>query len=116
MTREEAREVLIREKTYLNGGPDVNIHEYEEALGIAIEALRQMPCEKNDPLTLEELRQMNGEPVWIEGEETWGIVAVDGFGPWADKPFAVFRYKSVTCTYDIERRGLKCYRRKPEVK
>mgnify|MGYP001098626866 FL=1 len=39
----------------------------------------------NDPLTLDELREMDGEPVWIEyipspGEETagfWGLVSAD---------------------------------------
>ena len=28
--------------------------------------------EKNVPLTLEELRQMNGQPVWIVEEPDWG--------------------------------------------
>ena len=82
---------------------------------MAIEALRQMPCEKNDPLTLDELRQMNGQPVWIDQENAWGFVAVDEVGLWAGKPFVVFRYKCINCNYDVEMRGLKCYRRKPEV-
>ncbi len=44
----------------------------------AIAALRaQQEAEKNEPLTLDELRNMNGEPVWCvdgSGDETWGLV------------------------------------------
>ena len=36
-----------------------------------IEALRKPP---NDPLTLEELREMAGEPVWNDTMKQWAIV------------------------------------------
>ncbi len=40
---------------------------FQEALVLALAALRaQQEAEKNDPLTLEELRVMDGEPVWVE--------------------------------------------------
>lgn len=35
--------------------------------------------EENEPLTLEELRGMDGKPVWIEnkiGESGWGLVSL----------------------------------------
>ena len=57
------------------------------------------------PLTLEELRQMHGQPVWIGQESAWGIVNIDYEG----KPFVTFYYNKVRCEYDIERRGLACY-------
>lgn len=36
---------------------------YKEALDLAIAALQEQ--EQNEPLTLEQLRDMHGEPVWI---------------------------------------------------
>ena len=30
----------------------------------------------NEPLTLEELREMDGEPVWVERENAWSIVEI----------------------------------------
>ena len=69
---------------------------------------------KNKPLTIEELRQMNGEAVWVERENTWAIVCVDSNGPYKGQPFAMFRYENIRCDYDIERRGLRCYRHKPK--
>ncbi len=54
-----------------------------EALETAISALRaQQEAENNDPLTLDELRKMDGEPVWcIDGSgcERWGLVNADVF-------------------------------------
>ena len=57
---------------------------YYEALDMAISALRQQEhfrevTKKVEPLTLEELRKMDGEPVYIvENTEYWSIV--NGFG------------------------------------
>lgn len=31
---------------------------------------------QNEPLTIEELREMDGEPVWVERENDWGIVEI----------------------------------------
>ena len=49
-----------------------------EALELAITALHaQQEREKNKPLTLDELRKLNGEPVWLvdgDGNELWGLV------------------------------------------
>ena len=79
------------------------------------DALREK-AERDDPkpLTIEELRHMHGEPVWVDDEKTWGIINIDDYGQWKGKPFITFYYKSVRCDWDIERRGLKCYRYKPK--
>ena len=34
----------------------------------------------NEALTLEELREMDGEPVWVDTMKRWGIVRVCGYG------------------------------------
>lgn len=34
----------------------------------------------NEPLTLEQLREMDGEPVWFDAIKRWGIVRVCGYG------------------------------------
>jgi hypothetical protein len=50
----------------------------EEARRVAISALRAQQ-ERENPLTLKELRQMNGEPVWIipnRGIAKWYLVDV----------------------------------------
>ena len=54
--------------------------DYAVAFEMAISALRaQQEAEKNDPLTLEEPRGMNGEPVWVQSPRMpeygrWAIV------------------------------------------
>lgn len=63
----------------------------------------------NEPLTLDELREMDGQPVWIGDEKTWGILQV-----WDDnnvdavfsRPRGCIRVKSVIWK--------KIYRRPPE--
>lgn len=58
--------------------------DYAAAFDVAIAALRaQQEAEKNEPLTLEELREMDGQPVWLNSlgenfDNGWYIiVAVD---------------------------------------
>ena len=77
MTRERAAE-LLSEVTVLDDP------EMAEAHRVAISALRQQEhfrevTKKVEPLTLEELRQMDGEPVWVvygEDECMWALVEV----------------------------------------
>lgn len=59
----------------------------------------------NDPLTLEELREMDGEPVWCARWGVWGLVDI-GFS-------AVITRKG---DLDINDEGIheRLYRRKPE--
>ena len=76
MTREEAAKLL--EKQFDESCGDYRYQnkdklDYEDALWLAIAALRELDAKENQkPLTLEELRQMNGEPVWIVEHPDWG--------------------------------------------
>lgn len=43
-----------------------------EALSMAVNALQTTPALRNDPLTIEQLQEMDGEPVWIVEHPDWG--------------------------------------------
>ena len=57
----------------------------------------------NEPLTLEELREMDGEPVWFDTIKRWGIVIVRS---------AEVSVLTKSGEFDVTR--LKFYRRPPE--
>lgn len=59
----------------------------------------------NEPLTLEQLREMDGEPVWFDTIKRWGIVRVCGYG---------ISVLTKSGEYDVTR--MKFYRRPPEGK
>lgn len=69
----------------------------------------------NDPLTLEELREMDGEPVWVERpgyESRWALVQV-----WAKSTDVIYLMlnNGVVLYPQVELdSGAKIYRRKPE--
>ena len=84
MIREEAIEWMQEEKASFERAPDLNgcpMTEYwQKAIDVydmAISALRQQDhfrevTKKVEPLTLDELRKMDGEPVWIvAGDVSW---------------------------------------------
>lgn len=86
-------------------------------------ALRaQQEAEKNEPLTMAELLEMPGEPVWCAEYQCYGIVKVETVGCWANKPYLVGSWHdpkygtAVDFEYDIKKRGLTLYRRKLEEK
>ena len=68
----------------------------------------------NNPLTLDELRQMDGEPVWVEEVEHWALIDIEKGGQWDGVPFAIWAENGARFTYNIKDRGLHCYRRPPE--
>lgn len=77
MTAEEAIERLSLLRIF--DAPDLN-----DAVKMAVVALRaQADTPPNDPLTLEELREMDGEPVWVTpmrgsgGFSVWMLVDVE---------------------------------------
>lgn len=82
-----------------------------------IDALAPIP---NDPLSKEQLREMQGDPAWCKELQCWGIVKCEPTGRWANKPFLIGvwchpDYKTaVNFEYDIEAQELTLYRRKPE--
>ena len=78
MTRENAIEILRKNRP--TSDPRPCGVELCDAVDMAISALRQEDhfrevTKKVDPLTLDELRQMEGQPVYIvENTEYWAIV------------------------------------------
>ena len=68
----------------------------------------------NEPLTLDELREMDGEPVWVEEVKHWALIDIEKSGQWAGIPFAVWAENGANFTYNIEGRKLHCFRRPPE--
>ena len=87
--------------------------DFEDALWMAISALRQKERfgEANKALTLDELRQMDGEPVWVQSPGIpeygrWAIV--EGVGE-----NCLFLHDDFTC-HDYGKTWL-AYRQKKEV-
>lgn len=60
----------------------------------------------NEPLTLEQLREMDGQPVWCEDVERWAIVSVSDAGKWKGIPFALFEENGARFEWNIEGREL----------
>ena len=110
MTRERAAE-LLSEVTVLDDP------EMAEAHRVAISAIRQQyhfrdVTKKAGPLTLDELRQMDGEPVYcveITGRQEWLFRRdggfVDMYGEFTSDDFMV---------WDNYGKLWWCYRQKPE--
>ncbi|SCI59488.1 Uncharacterised protein [uncultured Clostridium sp.] len=67
-----------------------------------------------EPLTLQELREMAGRPVYCPDADGYGIVKCETKGHWAGIPFLVGAWHedgvAVNFEYNIKKRGLKCYR------
>ena len=57
----------------------------------------------NEALTMEELQEMDGEPVWVDTIKRWGIVRVCGYG---------ISVLTKSGEYDVTR--MKFYRHPPE--
>ena len=71
-------------------------------------------CAPNEPLTLDELREMDGQPVWVEDVKHWALIDIEKGGQWDGVPFAIWAENGMKFTYNIKNRGLHCYRRPPE--
>ena len=82
MTKKEAIKVLRTESVEI-GGNAVSVCQFLEALDMAVKALEDVPDKdvgKNEPLTLDELREMPCEPVYIVAGYVswWDIVSFAG--------------------------------------
>lgn len=88
-------------RNYVYGSDREKYDDWEEI----IDALENLPTltPTNEPLTLEELREMDGEPVWVDTMKRWGIVRVCGYG---------ISVLTKSGEYDVTR--MKFYRRPPE--
>ncbi len=88
-------------------------HETRESIyNLAIQALEEKQERDNpQPLTLDELRQMDGQPVFVADKlNSWGIVIVDNSGIWSGIPFVQGRYFN----YNADTREINCYRYPPK--
>ena len=110
MTNEEAIEILRRNRP--TSDPRPCGLELCDAVDMAISALRQQERfgDVNKALTLEELRKMDGEPVWVQSPGVpeygrWAIV--EGVGE-----NCLFQHDDFTC-HDYGKTWL-AYRQKPE--
>ena len=68
----------------------------------------------NEPLTLEELREMNGQPVWVEEINHWALIDIETGGRWSGIPFVVWAENGTKFCYNIKARNLHCYRCQPK--
>ena len=64
------------------------------------------------PIPLNELKQMHGEPVWIEGADCWAIVEVDQTYKTKVYVHGILGSPIISFTWDVEHRGLLCFRGK----
>lgn len=65
---------------------------------------------ENYQYSFEELKTMDGRPVWCSETECWGIISVDEEGAWKDTPFFNFTHKGSSFCYNVFNRGLNCYK------
>ena len=95
-----------------------------ENLEDAIAAWNTRTAPINPPLTLDELRGMVGEPVWVAEEESYAIVTMDKQGCYANQVFVrgvrhmrdgVEYGFGINYELDVKKRRLQCYRHKPEM-
>ena len=91
MTREESvlildpdnsEAALVRLEYYAGfGGEEAELRIIRDACRLAVKALRSTTT--GEPLTPEQLREMDGKPVWVEFEDgsggLWGIVHISVF-------------------------------------
>jgi len=135
MTREETIKIFAREKDCVqqalqqcaDGGgyvsPDgmIRAADYVEALTVGIDALcAQAEVEKNEPLTAEELRGMDGEPVWWWNTTQKPICTLCISKKYIPQPrfvtydFAVEDSVKIVSLKRMKAWGYRPYRRKPE--
>ena len=116
MTKEEAIAQIEKLKSYceyMKDSDENGAYVFDldvQALDFVFSALTQ----PNEPLTLEQLREMDGEPVWVEDVKHWALIDIEKGGQWDGVPFAIWAENGMKFTYNIKNRGLHCYRRPPE--
>ena len=120
MTIEEAIKVLRTESVEL-GGNAVSVCRFWEALDMAVKALKDVPDKdvwKNTPLTLDELRQMDGEPVWVVEYPDWGhwelSADAEDYVTDRDTDFYGMKHNDPDGRYGLHKLGWLAYRQKPE--
>ena len=122
MTREEAIKVLRTESVEI-GGNAVSVARWLMALDMAAKALEDVPDKdvgKNEPLTLDELREaaQTGDPVWLVRSNCSSWVVIEKVGDRKYHPCVDYAEFGSDEPYDfaISDYGdsFKAYRQKPE--
>lgn len=70
--------------------------------------------EDPQPLTIEELRQMDGEPVWVVEWNHWALVSVEEIRKLGEIPFLRCVMYGVEHCYNADVQNIHCYRHKPK--
>ena len=78
------------------------------------ETIPYQPTPPNEPLTLKQLREMNGQPVWVEEINHWALIDIETGGRWSGIPFVVWAENGAKFCYNIKARNLHCYRCQPK--
>ena len=78
------------------------------------EAIPYQPTPPDGPLTLKQLREMNGQPVWVEEINHWALIDIETGGRWSGIPFVVWAENGAKFCYNIKARNLHCYRCQPK--
>lgn len=123
MTREEAIEILRKNRP--TSDPRPCGMELCDAVDMAISALRQQEhfrevTKKAEPLTLDELRKMDGEPVWWWNKSAKPVCTICVWDRFMDEPmFANYDWQSeytlkLSKYKWLKKCGYKPYRQKPE--
>ena len=122
MTREEAiRQLDGADIAVLNR----DFFKFNQAIIMAISALRQQEhfrevTKKVEPLTLDELRKMDGEPVWWWNKSAKPVCTICVWDRFMDEPmFANYDWQSedtlkLSKYKWLKKCGYKPYRQKPE--
>lgn len=122
MTIEEAIKVLRTESVEI-GGNAVSVARWLAALDVAVKAWEDVPDKddgKNEPMTLDELRQMDGEPVWWWNKSAKPVCTICVWDRFMDEPmFANYDWQSeytlqLSKYKWLKKCGYKPYRQKPE--
>lgn len=81
---------------------------------IFIRALNETPTltQPNEPLTLEQLQEMNGQPVWVEELNLWALVDLM-YARGNELVMVLFGDGDIEVR-NVELYNLHCYRRPPE--
>lgn len=82
-----------------------------QAAQLAVIALRKQGEKLGEPLSLEKLCRMDGQPVWSDDGEwsAWGIVSVQNITPGKEKVFFCGSRYGLRFMFDVERQNLKLY-------
>lgn len=113
MKIEEAIEILERKTTIPGDG--CTWEQIEEAIDAAVTALRSMSesgeyhFRDDTKLSLEQLKQMDGKPVWIEDTSCWGLVFIPKAGQFKNSPFVIFRKEGVQFEWHVTDSELTIY-------